>query len=68
MSASVTAVQESSPTHCNLWFSPPSSFSTLPPHADGKNSDVKSESHQLLEDVSLPVDDPVIVVIVLVVH
>lgn len=66
MSASViTDVQESSPTLCNL-FSLHSS--TTPPHDEGKNSEVKSESHQLLRDVLLlVVEDPVVVVIVLVV-
>lgn len=66
MSATVTAVQESSPTQCKLFlthsFSPHSS--TLLPHDDGKNSDVKSESHQLLQDVPLVVEDPVAVVLV----
>ena len=70
MSASITAVQESSPTQCKLLltlcFSPHSS--TLLPHDDGKNSDVKSKSDQLLQDVPLVVEDPVVVVVFLVVY
>jgi len=49
-----------------LCFSPHSS--TLLPHDDGKNSDVKSKSDQLLQDVPLVVEDPVVVVVFLVVY